>query len=69
MQTTLHKLSLEGAEREVLLRAAECGRKDAEAQLKEMSRAHEQHWRLRLILVVAATLLYAVVLIAIVIYM
>ena len=69
LQRVLHKLSLEGAEREVLLRAAECGREDAEARLMKMSRAHDQRWRLRLILVVAATLLYAVILIAIVIYM
>ena len=76
LQRTLHKLSLEGAEREVLLRAAECGRKEVEAQLREMSRAHlelsrahEQRRRLRLILVVVATLLYAAILIALVTYM
>ena len=67
-QRTLHQLSLEGAEREVVLRAARCGQQEAEDRLLRERRVQGQHWKLRMALVVAVSLLNVAALLAIIIY-
>ena len=61
-------MALEQAEREVLLQAATCGRQEVEARLVKMTKYQGQRWRMRIIIVVLITLIYAAALMAVVVY-